>query len=70
MRELTNTEIKKFATKRGVRGNAVENFLESLGSAGSKSKEIANLHDDAREYGWNAATVKAIKEGIELAYKV
>jgi hypothetical protein len=69
LKTLTSDEIKRFACRKGVKAKAVENFLVSLGDAGSKSGEIANMHDDAHVYGWNAATQKAIRDGIEFAYK-
>ena len=68
MRELTGAEIERLASRRGVRKVAVENFLMTLGYAGSASAERRNLYADARSYGWNAATEQAILDGIELAY--
>ncbi len=68
MRQLTVAEVERLASTRGVRRVAVENFLISLGHVGSKADELRNLWADAHMYGWNAATVNAIREGIELAY--
>ena len=70
MRDLTSAEIEKFASRKGVRRIAVENFLGSLGQAGSMENELANLEQDARMYpNWIPDTVAAIKAGIKLAYK-
>ena len=69
MRDLTSEEIEKFATRKGVRRIAVENFLGSLGNADNKGDEMRNLYADAASYKWNSATVSAIRAGINLAYK-
>ena len=69
MRDLTSAEIEKFASRKGVRRIAVENFLGSLGDAGSEANEIANAKHDAGLYGWKKPTVAAINAGIHLAYK-
>jgi hypothetical protein len=68
-RELTEAEIKKYASRKNVRAIAVENFLGSLGQAGSMSGELANMRSDAISYKWNAPTVNAITAGIKKAYK-
>lgn len=69
MRELTNAEIEKLAGRAGVRRSAVENFLGTLGHAGSKRGEFHNLFEDAARYDWNVATIRAIEAGIKLTYK-
>ena len=69
MRKLTAITIERLATRRGVRSLPVRNFLATLGYAGNESRELANLYADAASYGWNAATIAAIRRGIELAYK-
>jgi hypothetical protein len=69
MRELSNDEIEMFASRVGVRRIAVENFLSTLGQAGGMSNELRNLGDDAKSFKWNKETVKAIKDGIILAYR-
>jgi len=51
----------------GIKRIAVENFLSSL-SGMSVTDAFANLRSDARSYGWNAATVNAIAEGISKHY--
>ena len=68
MRKLTAMEIEQLATRRGVRSLPVRNFLGTLGYARSESRELANLYADATSYGWNAATIAAIRRGIELVY--
>lgn len=67
MRKLTLEEISKFASRRGVRKIAVENFLMSMGEMEYNAR--ANLRIDARLYGWNNSTVLAIQAGINLASK-
>lgn len=68
MRQLTKGELDRFASRAGVKKVAVYNFLGTLGNADSMSGELGNLNQDARDYCWNAATVKAIEAGILLAY--
>ena len=70
MRQLTSTEVAKFAARPGVRKVAVMNFLGTLGEAGSTRGELRNLYADAQSYRWNVATIKAIEAGIKLAYKL
>jgi hypothetical protein len=66
MRRLTEEEIAKLATRKGVKENAVRNFLSTLGSL-TPMEAGMNVSQDARDYKWNAATVKAIRDGINLA---
>jgi hypothetical protein len=42
---------------------AVDNFLASLGGLTAQAA-FANSRQDARAYGWNAATVDAVARGI------
>lgn len=63
---ISATQIEKLASRSGVRRIAVENFLGSLGSL-TAYEATQNLYADSASYGWNAATVKAIRDGIELA---
>jgi hypothetical protein len=60
---LTREDIDKLASKKGVKTIAVQNFLSTLGSL-SYSDAFGNLEMDARMYKWNAATFKAISDGI------
>lgn len=69
MRNLTKTEIEKLANRKGAKRIAVENFLSTLGGAGSKGGEIANMYADASVYRWNSVTQNAILAGINKAYK-
>lgn len=69
MKQLTLQEIKTFATRRHVRRVAVENFLLSLHNNGTARAAYQNLMRDAKMYRWNQNTVKAIKDGIDLAVK-
>lgn len=63
---LTKEQIEKLASGKGVRRIAVENFLGSLGGVDRMGASM-NLSQDARDYRWNAATVNAIRKGINLA---
>lgn len=65
---LTSEEIEKYASRKGVKKIAVENFLGTLGGAGSMGGELANLYADTQAYKWNSATVKVIESGIKKAY--
>jgi hypothetical protein len=65
---ITLAQIEQLAERSGVRQIAVENFLGTLGQAGSAAGERRNLSSDALAYGWNAATVRAIERGIDIYY--
>jgi hypothetical protein len=68
LRELTGAEIEKLASRKNVRRIAVENFLGSVHYGDTTPREAYhNLQADARSYGWNTATKRAIEDGIELA---
>ena len=66
MKTLTSAQINKLASRKNVRRIAVENFLSSLGPEFDSFKAIQNLYMDAVSYKWNAATQKAIRDGIDL----
>ena len=68
---LTSKTIAKLAARKGVRKNAVENFLGTLGFEGSagRSGALHNLYSDAKSYRWNCATISAIERGINLYFK-
>ena len=66
---LSSEQIEKYANRKGVRKIAVENFLSTLGNAGSMGGELANLYKDTQLYKWKSATVRAIESGIRKAYK-
>lgn len=65
---LTEAQISKLAAMPNVRKVAVENFLFSLDGLDYFSA-ACNLVQDARDYGWNAATQTAILMGLDLAAK-
>lgn len=67
MRELTIEEIQKFASRKGCKAVAVTNFLGTMGTDPMAAR--INASEDARSYRWNAATQKAIRDGINLACK-
>lgn len=67
---LTYGRLAELASGPGVRRIAVENFLGSISGSGMAEWEhLVNLAADARVYGWNAATVKAIRVGLALIYR-
>lgn len=63
LKDLPADRIEKLASKPDVKRIACENFLGTLDGC-TKSEALANLNLDAKLYGWNAATVSAIEEGI------
>jgi hypothetical protein len=65
MRQLTGAEIEKLASRKGVKRMSVENFLATMGDDAMGAS--MNAAQDARSYKWNPATVKAIRDGIQLA---
>ena len=65
---ITDTQIEKLASRKGVKKIAVENFLGTLGSM-SEWEARANMNMDAGMYKWNAATRRALDSGIKTAYK-
>lgn len=56
-------KIRELASRKGVKVIAVQNFLMSL-DASNIAFADANLVMDAGLYKWNAATQKAIRDGI------
>jgi hypothetical protein len=68
MRSLSIDEIGIFASHRGVDKRDVEDFLDTVGQAGTEEGALLNLYYDARVYNWNISTVKAIEAGIRSAY--
>jgi hypothetical protein len=68
MRSLSTNEIRMFASQSGARKSDVENFLDTVGQAGTEEGALLNLHYDARLYNWDIATVQAIEAGIRSAY--
>lgn len=62
-------EIEKLASRKGVKKIAVENFLMTVDNNPSEYAAIQNMYMDAGLYRWNAATQKAIKEGIKKHFR-
>lgn len=65
-RRLTESEIVDLAARNNVRGNAVGNFLGSMGGL-TESEARGNLRLDTGLYRWNKDTVQAVEDGINLA---
>lgn len=55
--------VEMLAARKGVKRVAVENFLYTMDGL-THQEAIANMELDARLYGWNAATKRAICDGI------
>jgi hypothetical protein len=68
MRSLSINEIGIFSSHRGVNKRDVEDFLDTVGQAGTEEGALLNLYYDARLYNWNISTVRAIESGIRTAY--
>jgi hypothetical protein len=61
---LTQERIQELATSGPkVKTRAVINFLSSLGGV-NEMGACMNLGQDTSSYGWNQATVDAIRKGI------
>ena len=68
MHSLSINEIENFTSNRGVKKEYVEDFLDTVGQAGTEDGALLNLYYDARLYNWNISTVRAIEAGIQSAY--
>jgi hypothetical protein len=66
---LTNERIQTLSSKKGVKKIAVENFLMSVDANPDIRTALLNLQSDSVSYGWNAATVNAIRQGIVEFFK-
>jgi hypothetical protein len=66
MKRLTNEEIRTFITPK-ANEEAVWNFLGTAHYCGGYLNALSNLIMDADLYKWNAATTKAILEGLKYA---
>ena len=68
LHSLSTREIEEFASRHGVHKEDVEEFLGTVGEAGTEEGTLLNLYYDARLYNWNISTVWAIEAGIKSAY--
>lgn len=68
MHSLSISEIGILASHRGAHKREVEDFLDTVGQAGTEEGALLNLYYDARLYDWNISTVRAIEAGIKSAY--
>jgi hypothetical protein len=67
MRNLTTEEIDSILTRYPkAKANAVSNVLRDLHNKDPYQRTL-NVHQDAKSYGWNTATVNAILRGIDIA---
>lgn len=67
-KQLTNAQVESFASRKSVKRIAVENFLASLQDL-SWAEALGNLELDAKLYKWDAQTVKAIRDGINVVFR-
>jgi hypothetical protein len=68
MYTLSSVEIVEFASRSGANKRDVESFLGTVGQAGTEVGALLNLYYDARLYGWDISTIRAIEAGIRAAY--
>jgi hypothetical protein len=68
VRTLSAFEIGEFASLDGAQKTDVEDFLCTVGQAGTEEGARLNLFYDARLYSWDILTVMAIEAGIKSAY--
>ena len=64
MKRWPSEAIEDLKSRPGVDGKAVEGFLASMGS--NRRVAIRKLWRDASQHAWNAATINAIRDGIDL----
>jgi hypothetical protein len=63
MKTLTVARIIELSDRRGAESSYVFNFLSTLDGL-TYEEAKANLQLDAKSFGWNTATVDAIRTGI------
>lgn len=63
MEIVINIALEKYKKARRI---AVENFVCSMDS--NKNQNFNNLRLDAKSYGWNVHTIRAIEFCIERMY--
>jgi hypothetical protein len=68
LRTLSTKDIEEFASHNGANKSSVENFLDTVGQAGSEEGDLLSLYYDARLYSWDIPTLGAIEAGIRFAY--
>ena len=61
-------EVKKFASRPGIRRVAVENFLDSMPLELGMAANQLNCARDSVVYKLNCPTISALLDGIEEAY--
>lgn len=68
MRTLSTKDIDEFASHNGASKRCVENFLDTVGQAGTEEGDLLSLYYDARLFSWDIPTIGAIEAGIRFAY--
>lgn len=63
LRELSEGEIIKLATRRGGKEDTVQNFLMSLNGL-SSGQAYKLLSDNRKAFRWNLPTTQACADGI------
>jgi hypothetical protein len=64
MERIPQERIEKLAARKGVKVEAVRNFLGTAHHCGTLPDALMNLNMDARLYGWNQKTINAIRDGL------
>ena len=67
---LSTEDIETYASRKGVRRTAVENFRMSIDTdRDTRTGCLVNCYLDAKLYQWNSQTVRAIEDGIYELYE-
>ena len=64
LRKLTAEEIQEYAARKDVKGYAVMNFLQLIGTYHDIRDGLSDAINDAYKYNWNDETIVAISLGI------
>lgn len=68
MQRLTKERLNKLASRDGVNPEPVWNFVGSIPFDSTPVDNHMNLLMDARLYGWDQETMRAIRDGIEETF--
>jgi hypothetical protein len=63
--KLTKSDITKVCGRKGIRPDIVNRFVSGL--TGNKENDLEILNKTSNN--WNLATIKAIRDCIDIAYK-
>jgi hypothetical protein len=68
MKMLKKSEITKLASRKGVRPVAVSKFLTGLDPNATEIGALVDLEVTSKSKKWNDATIRAMRDGIRMAY--